>query len=151
MTGAMSEPDTDFSQKSFHSNRHILLADDDADDCALFKEALDELKDDSQLTTVCNGEKLMQLLYTSEHLPDVLFLDLNMPLKNGFECLSEIKRNENLCRLPVIIISTSFDRTTADRLYKNGAKHCIRKPNDFEKLKEVIHDALRLNQASATE
>ena len=70
----------------------ILLADDDTDDCIFFKEALDELLLPTKLMTVHDGEQLMHLLANeSTELPDVLFLDLNMPRKNGFECLEEIK------------------------------------------------------------
>lgn len=88
---------------------HILLADDDNDDCLLFKDALGDLPLATHLTIVRDGEQLMLLLNAKEELPDVLFLDLNMPRRNGFDCLSEIKENEKLRSLPVIIFSTSFD------------------------------------------
>lgn len=123
----------------------ILLADDDEDDCLFFKEALDELPVAAHLTIAQNGEQLMQLLTNStEQLPNVLFLDLNMPRKSGYECLSEIKSNQKLRQLPVIILSTSFEPAIADLLYKNGAKACIRKPADFSTLKQVIQQALTL-------
>jgi len=122
---------------------NILLADDDKDDCILFKDALEEVPLSTNLTTIHDGEKLMKLLRSTRELPDVLFLDLNMPRKNGFECLSEIRRHKNLRHLPVIIFSTSFDQEIVKLLYKNGAHYYIRKPNDFERLKQVIHDALR--------
>ncbi|GAB2556883.1 response regulator [Spirosoma areae] len=124
---------------------YILLADDDEDDCLFFKEALDELIIAAHLTIVPNGEQLMHLLKKSaDQLPHVLFLDLNMPRKSGYECLLEIKRDSTLKQLPVIILSTSFEPTVADLLYKNGAQHCIRKPADFSKLKQIIHQALTL-------
>ena len=123
----------------------LLLADDDKDDCSLFQDALDELPLDARLTTVHNGEQLMQLLSTEqEQLPHVLFLDLNMPRKNGFECLSEIKLNKNLQQLPVIIFSTSFDYDIVNQLYNNGANYYIRKPADFRHLKKVIYQAVTL-------
>lgn len=121
----------------------LLLADDDKDDCVLFSDALEELEYRTALTTASNGEQLMQVLYkTADTLPDVLFLDLNMPRKNGFECLTEIKSDERLKKLPVIIFSTSFDKEIIELLQKNGAKHYIRKPNEFEHLKKVIHEAI---------
>ncbi|MCD6065456.1 MAG: transcriptional regulator [Bacteroidetes bacterium] len=120
----------------------LLLADDDKDDCLLFKEALDELPFDTQLTTVNDGEQLMNYLLNSGQLPSALFLDLNMPRKNGFECLAEIRTNEQLKKLPVIIISTSYDSDVSRTLYNNGANHYICKPNEFEKLKKAIHKAL---------
>ena len=73
---------------------NILLADDDLDDCLFFKEALEGMPVNTHLTAVHDGEQLMQLLANEKiKLPDILFLDLNMPRKNGFECLTEIKQN----------------------------------------------------------
>lgn len=129
----------------FVKTRHILLADDDKDDQLLFKEALEELSLATHLAIVQNGEQLMQLLNDEkEQLPDILFLDLNMPRKNGFICLSEIKRNERLKSLPVIIFTTSYEPEIVNLLYKKGAQYYIRKPNDFEQLKTVIYQGLVL-------
>ncbi len=122
---------------------NILLADDDSDDCYFFKEALKESTLTTHLTVVNDGEQLMQLL-TNETtiLPDVLFLDLNMPRKNGFECLAEIKRNEKLKQLPVIIYSTTFHKKIGDLLYKNGANYYIGKPSEIAQLKNVVRQTL---------
>jgi CheY-like chemotaxis protein len=125
----------------------ILLADDDEDDCFLFGEALEEIQVATRLTTVRNGEQLLHLLESmKEELPHVLFLDLNMPRKNGWQCLEEIKRSEKLKKLKVIIFSTSFQQDVADQLYKNGAMHYIRKPGDFSQLKELILQVLMILQ-----
>jgi CheY-like chemotaxis protein len=122
---------------------NLLLADDDEDDCMFFSEALKELPIDSSLKTVNNGEQLMSLLTTNPAtLPDILFLDLNMPRKTGYECLSEIKFNDRLKQLPVIIYSTSLNHELVDLLYEKGADHYIRKPGDFAKLKKAILEAL---------
>jgi len=123
---------------------NILLADDDTDDCQLFTDALHELNKPFRLTCEPNGERLMKFLNEAKELPDIIFLDLNMPRKNGFECLSEIKKNELLCHLPVVIISTSFDKKTIDLLYQNGANYYLRKPNDFPALKRLIDKAVTL-------
>jgi CheY-like chemotaxis protein len=127
----------------------ILLADDDRDDCLFFKEALEELRLTTQLITqltmVHDGEQLMRLLKKTAGLPHVLFLDLNMPRKNGFTCLQEIKSDDNLTHLPIIIYSTSFDKIVADRLYQNGAQYYICKPTDFSNLKKVIYMAVTLS------
>ena len=120
----------------------ILLADDDTDDCLLFKDALDQLPVSAQLTTVHNGEQLMLLLNKNERPPDILFLDLNMPRKNGFDCLKEIRQNKNLDSLAVIPISTSIEQDAVNMLYKNGAQHYIRKPNDFSQLKHLIQNGI---------
>jgi CheY-like chemotaxis protein len=136
----------------FLSTRHILLADDDKDDSILFQDILDELPLSTHLTTVYNGEQLMKLLNeTKEQLPDILFLDLNMPRKNGFDCLSEIKQSEKLKLLSVVIFSTSYEPEVVNLLYKNGAEYYIRKPNSYKQLKKLIHQALILTEKSNIE
>lgn len=124
---------------------NILLADDDIDDCFFFKQAVDELQLPVNFTAVHDGEQLMQYLTNeTDKLPHLLFLDLNMPRKNGFECLSEIKHHEKLKQLPVIMFSTSFEQGAADQLYLNGAQYFVRKPSEFAQLKKIIHQTLIL-------
>jgi CheY-like chemotaxis protein len=124
---------------------NILLADDDTDDCIFFKEALEEFSIATHLTAVHDGEQLMQLLSKeTNELPDVLFLDLNMPRKNGFECLSEIKACKKLKALPVIVFSTSFEQEVVNLLYKNGAQYFIRKPSEFSQFKKIIQQTATL-------
>jgi len=124
---------------------NILLADDDTDDCYFFKVALEELMLSTNLTTVQDGEQLMKLLTKeTSGLPDVLFLDLNMPRKNGFECLSEIKLNKRLKPLSVIIFSTSFEHEVVNLLFENGALYFIRKPSEFSKFKQIIQQTVIL-------
>ena len=135
-----------FSMKTQqHTPLNILLADDDADDCYFFKEALKEFSVPTRFEVVDDGEQLMQIL-TNEtgELPDVLFLDLNMPRKNGFECLSEIKSNKKTKQIPVIIYSTSFHKKVAEMLYKNGVHYYISKPSEISQLKKVIQDTITL-------
>ena len=126
------------------SLKNILLADDDPDDCDLFRTAISELKIGASLTMVYDGVQLMNLLKEYGTLPCVLFLDQNMPKKNGMTCLKEIKNDEKLRSLPVYILSTSFDKNMIKTLYEKGAKHYIRKPNGFLDLKQVILNALTL-------
>lgn len=124
-------------------NLTILLADDDLDDCLFFKNALEELSLSAQLTTVHDGEQLMNYLSDNlGQLPHVLFLDINMPRKSGLECLSEIKRNLTLKDIPVVMFSTSNSWDTINMLFKSGSHVYIHKPSDFTQLKQVIHHAL---------
>ncbi|MBC7947439.1 MAG: response regulator [Chitinophagaceae bacterium] len=126
-------------------SRYILLADDDNDDTSIFQEILEELPFPTQLAVVHNGEQLMEFLYErKEEFPDVLFLDLNMPRKNGFDCLTEIKGDERLKKLPVIIFTTSHEDSVINLLYKTGAQYYIRKPNNVEQLRNLIELALTL-------
>ena len=129
---------------------NILLADDDTDDCLFFKKALKELQLNTNLTTVNDGEQLME--YLSENLnqlPDVLFLDLSMPRKTGFECLVEITENENYKGIYIVMFSTSFrpdpiyEQDMINRLLKLGAHNFIRKPGDFDQLKKIIQRLLK--------
>ena len=121
----------------------VLLADDDIDDCSFFERALGELPLPTQLTTVHDGEALMHVLNSETGLlPHVIFLDINMPRKNGFECLAELKQSDRLKDLPVIMFSTSNSRDAMSSLFKTGADVYIRKPGNFEQLKELIHHAL---------
>jgi CheY-like chemotaxis protein len=123
----------------------ILLADDDKDDRFFFKMALDALISPTELVAVVDGEKLMEYLSENSHqLPDVLFLDLNMPRKNGFECLSEIKTNPDLVSLRVIIFSTSYEQEVVNLLYLNGAQYFMRKPAEFAQLKKIIQQTVAL-------
>jgi CheY-like chemotaxis protein len=135
--------------KDKQTSLHILLADDDTDDRSFFEKALKAIPIVTTLITVTNGEELMDYLtQNSEHLPDLLFLDLSMPRKTGYECLIEIKESEKFKKLPVIMFSTSFTRgidfeqNLMNTLSMMGAEDYIRKPSDFEKLKQVIHQAL---------
>ena len=122
---------------------NLLLADDDEDDFVFFKDALDDLPLSVALTIVSDGVELIDFLArNANQLPDILFLDLNMPRKSGFNCLSEIKLIDKLKNLPVIIFSTSLDINVVDLVYKTGAIYYIRKPGDFSKLKKVIFDAI---------
>lgn len=131
------------------SNFQLLLADDDQDDCLLFSEALNEVTSCASLGIVHDGEELLNLLVKCdiEKLPDLIFLDLNMPKKNGQECLTEIRKNALYQKIPIIIISTSFDPETANKLYNMGADHYIRKPSEFADLKNALEQVLSIFQS----
>jgi CheY-like chemotaxis protein len=121
----------------------ILLADDDNDDCSFFRKALAALSISTELKIVNDGEQLMLELNSKESkIPDVLFLDLNMPRKTGLECLVEIKSDVRFKDLPVVIFSTSKDEVVMRKVFKAGVHVYIRKPGDFGQLKEVINNAL---------
>lgn len=124
---------------------NILLADDDMDDCSFFREAAEEQLLPGALTTVHEGEILMRHLKNeANELPDIIFLDINMPRKNGFECLIEIKSDDRLKHLPVIMFSTSFELSVVNHLYEDGAQYFIRKPAGFAEFKQIIQQSLAL-------
>jgi CheY-like chemotaxis protein len=135
------------SKNSPLTNNHvkIFLAEDDKVDCQLFKEVLEELPLLTQLTTFHNGEQLLnRLIKKPNDLPDVLFLDLNMPRKNGFVSLGIIKRDNILDKIPVVILSSANEDLKIKRVFNDAAHYYIRKPNDFSELKNVINKALTL-------
>ncbi len=118
---------------------NVLLADDDIDDCLFFKQALTESMLDAHLTTVHDGEQLMDIIKRDEALvPYIIFLDLNMPRKNGLECLVEIKLNPHLKAITIVILSTSFEQAVVNQLYDHGAHYFIRKPVEFSQFKKII-------------
>ncbi len=130
----------------YKRERIIFLADDDVDDCDLFEDALKEVSDHTTLKTASDGIKLMNILGdTVPPAPDFIFLDLNMPRKNGFECLAEIKSDSKLKDIPVIIFSTSCEKEYIDRVYNCGANYYLCKPQDFSKLKTAISTVLKMD------
>jgi CheY-like chemotaxis protein len=126
--------------------KHLLLADDDDDDRMLFQEALREVSRDTRLTMAIDGEQLMEVLDALlPERPTVLFLDLNMPRKNGFACLEELRQRESFKDMPIVVLSTSDDVATIDMLHRSGASHYISKPPSFEVLKAVVEYFCRVD------
>ena len=122
---------------------HILLADDDIDDCLLFEEAMRKISSSAVLSVVHDGEELILYLQnTSRPLPYVIFLDLNMPRKDGYRSLVEIKNTPRLKDITVIIISTSSDQKIIDQVKAQGALYYFRKPPDFVTLRNMLRVAL---------
>ena len=128
------------------SGKYIFLADDDIDDSSLFEEALQEVSEDTRLKIAYDGEELLHVLEeTVPPSPDVIFLDLNMPRKNGFQCLKEIKQTQKLKHIPVVIFSTAFQREAIDQTYLDGAHYYICKPTSYVDLKKTIQKILSIN------
>ena len=125
---------------------NIALADDDEDDRTLFKEAMNEIKIKTKLSLFNNGKELMDYLtLPNVILPEIVFLDLNMPIKNGMQCLHEIRNNPRLQDLLVAIYSTSSSEADIEETFVNGANIYINKPNSFGDLKQAIEKVLQLN------
>lgn len=122
---------------------HILIADDDEDDCLLLRKALNRNRLANRLDRVADGEELMDYLYgrgayVGQELPGLILLDLNMPRMDGREALREIRGSELLRHIPVVVLSTSRDEEDVYRSYDVGANSYIQKPVTFEGLVEVI-------------
>ncbi len=122
---------------------HIVLADDDEGDRLIFIEAFSELDIYTIVHTVNNGIELMEWLHMENiHFPHLLFLDLNMPGKNGLQCLKEIRSNKQLNDISIAIYSTSDSQTDIENTFLNGANVYITKPNDFKLLRQVLQKAV---------
>lgn len=121
----------------------ILVADDDHEDRQLIREALRESRISNPVTFVNDGEQLMAALASSETLPGLILLDLNMPKKDGMEALREIKENESYRTIPVVVLTTSQAEEDILKSYNIGANSFISKPVTFtglvEVLKEIAH------------
>jgi len=117
----------------------VMLADDDKDDQHLFEEALKKTHVPTNLTTADDGEQLMNHLHDDTvPNPDIIFLDINMPVKNGSECLEEIRADEQLKDIPVVMYSTSSSDRDISETYTKGANLYVIKPISFTRIVVVL-------------
>ena len=123
---------------------HILFSDDDTDDALLFTQATDLLTSPVLLSFAEDGEQLMRYL-SKEMLPDMIFLDLNMPVKNGIECLDSIRSDKKLNWLPVIIYTTSDNPRDIETCFKLGANLYVVKPTSFENIIKTLKKILGID------
>ncbi len=125
---------------------NITLADDDEDDRLFFTDAFDEIKITTRVSTFNDGVYLMDYLNSEDALlPNVLFLDLNMPRKSGLECLKEIKQNPKFKDIAITIYSTSASEEDIENTFVQGANIYIKKPSDFKTLKKVLSEVVTIN------
>lgn len=127
----------------------ILLVDDDHDDQLLFKEALSEADNTIMYQSAFNGiDALEKLASSAIEMPELIFLDVNMPKMNGIDCLKELKKTESLKNIPVIMYSTSSFSEYKRECFENGAIDYIVKPDDYRqlclKLKNILNSDLNL-------
>jgi len=116
--------------------RVIMLAEDDDDDAELFQAVVQELSAATQIRRAKDGQQLIDMLH--QELPDMLFLDVLMPCKDGRQCIVEIRATPAFDQLPVIVYSTLTDSDTADFFYKNGANAYMHKPFSYQRLKTLM-------------
>ncbi len=128
----------------------IFLADDDEDDCLLFRDALNEINPEYELVTAKDGVEIIEALVDKiPPQPLCLFLDINMPRKNGLDCLKEIRNSESetLNQIPIVMFSTSMDENYIDRAHLYGANYYMRKPSTFACLINGIEKVISLPMA----
>lgn len=117
----------------------LLLVDDDPDDRAFFIEAAREVDEHIECITANDGQKALELLRGSLNaLPDIIFLDIRMPLLNGKKCLAELKKDDTLKHIPVVIYTTSKLVEESVELKKMGAAHFISKPPNADEIYYLV-------------
>lgn len=129
----------------------ILMAEDDPDDVLLTREALSECGSKKTLVTVRNGEELLDYLHQKKNYsdakksprPGLIFLDLNMPKKDGREALREIKSDPDLMEIPVVVLTTSKQEEDIANSYRLGVNSFISKPVSFEDLVETMRSVYK--------
>ncbi|HSH65467.1 MAG TPA: response regulator [Bacteroidia bacterium] len=118
--------------------KHVFLIDDDEDDRLFFVEAMQELNASVHCSLAENGKKALQKLKEMTELPDIIFMDINMPELNGFECLKELKKCTVLQKIPVIMLSTSLSQQDINYSVELGAQMFFTKPSSYTKLCELL-------------
>jgi CheY-like chemotaxis protein len=118
----------------------LLLGDDDMDDIELFHEAVREIKPDAELIISHNGRQLLSKLQTE--IPAVIFLDINMPEMNGWECLKYLKHDAVLKHIPVVMYTTSSAKRDIEIARDMGAYMLVTKPDRFQDLLSILSGIL---------
>lgn len=121
----------------------IVLAEDDVATCKLVEMAIEDIGSPVEFNTVQDGQELLEFLrregaHGGAKRPHLVLLDLNMPRKNGFEALSEIREDDALKDLPVVILTTCDSRQDIKRCYRMGASSFVTKPTGFTALRELF-------------
>ena len=122
--------------------KNILLIDDDEDDQEIFLTALGKIDRTIICTAIDNAREALDMLIKGKINPDLIFLDLNLPVMNGQQFLMEIKKEKALSDLPIVILSTSSHRATIELIRELGATDFHSKPDSFTELIDIIKTVL---------
>lgn len=120
--------------------KSIVLAEDNLEHCFFFERALKEVSPRTKFSAVHDGEKLIQLL--DSYLPDLLFLDLAMPCKNGVDCIKEIREHRIYDSMPIVVFSVTEDQQAIQAAYGYGANLYVVKPDEYYSLKTLLQNVL---------
>jgi len=122
-------------------NNVVLLVDDDSDDSELFGEALQEIAPAVNCFFAVNGQEAFTMLQKIGQ-PDIIFLDINMPVMNGWECLAKLKTTSGFQTIPVIMYSTASHQKDIELAAETGATSFLSKPHDYKNLKDILKQLL---------
>ena len=121
---------------------HILLIDDDEDEHLFFQWSVEKLQPGVELTCVFSGSHAFELL--PKIIPDFIFVDINLPGDDGFECLNAIRKLHQLQDVPVYMYSTEINETSLQKAGMMGATGCLKKSRNHEELASTIRQKLNL-------
>jgi CheY-like chemotaxis protein len=133
----------------------IYFIDDDEEDALLFDSVVQSLNPSIRFVAFTHGHEALKALSTGREMPDVIFLDINMPLINGFECLTFLKTHPPLKSIPVIMFTTSRREKDLETCLSLGADYYVTKPNSYMELDQIVREFFsapspnRLDQAGA--
>lgn len=115
---------------------HILMADDDKEEFLILKEAAEKTGKPLRISYAANWLQLWRFILKT--VPDVLFLDLNMPVKNGIECLQLLRDDHKYDEVPILIYSTTVNKNDIDKAYKHGANYFLVKPGTVDDITDMV-------------
>lgn len=122
---------------------HILLVEDNEGDILLTMEAFEECKIETEVSVARNGKEALDFLYQKGYYinakrPDLILLDINIPIYSGHEVLSKIKQDESLKKIPVIMLTTSSNEKDIEKAYNNQCNSYVKKPLEIDDFMEAI-------------
>ena len=120
----------------------IFLVDDDKEDQEFFRDALSEINGAVELSIFNSGDEILRALRIKDNKPDMIYLDLHMPIMDGEECLDILRENSGLKSVPIVIYSTELDMDRIAQLFFKGANRYLRKPDSFDSLVASIRATL---------
>jgi CheY-like chemotaxis protein len=121
----------------------ILVVDDDLDDQLLISDAFTHSGQPCELAFADNGKCALDLMKNSEYKPELIILDLNMPVMNGFDVLKYLRTNGQLARIPVVVFTTSSETASVEKSYDLGANSYVVKPKTFPQLETLVADLFK--------
>lgn len=130
-------------KRSHFKQAHVLLVEDNEGDILLTKEAFEESKVITEISVARNGQEALDFLFQrgafeNAKRPDIILLDINLPIFNGFVVLDRIKKNEDLKKIPVIMLTTSSNQRDVDLAYENYCNSYVEKPLDIDTFLKAI-------------